>query len=187
MSASQHNITGPYAIIPQQYVETLLVLQGKLKEVIAQWAIGGDLGEALRAVSVNPDVVEILTSKAGVEQIFKSVEEFQPVEPSTQIRQLPRKAVIGGKEYPVYNKSCYLEFCISGIKIEVYGNLQFKINDWDWGDPLEFTPEYTFVVGKKINVVPLAIKYELHTLLGWTDRAEKIAQVLARPKPGIRG
>ncbi len=187
MSDNQTEISGPYAIIPQPYVETLLVLQGKLKEVGAQWAISGDLGEALRAVSVNPGVVEIVTNKVGVEQIFKLVEEFKPGEPSTQIRQLPRRARIGGKEYPVYIKSCYLEFYIRNIKIEVYGNLQFKINDWDWGDPLEFTPEYTFVVGKKINVVPLAIKYELHTLLGWTDRAEKIAQVLARPKPGIRG
>ncbi len=187
MSDNQTKITGPYAIIPEQYVETLLTLHSKLKELDAQWAIGGDLGEALRAVNVNLDAVEIVTNKTGVEQIFKSVAEFRPEKPSIQTQQLLRKAVIGGKEYPVHIRSCYFEFCIHEIKIKVYGNLQFKINDWDWGDPLEFTPEYTFVVGKKINVVPLAIKYELHTLLGWGDRAAKISQVLAKHKPRTRG
>ena len=57
---------------------------------------------------------------------------------------------------------------------KVHGDLQFKVDDWDWGDVLEFDPEYVYVVGAKIAVVPLSVKYELYRSLGWIDRVEKI-------------
>ena len=98
------------------------------------------------------------------------------------MQQLPREATINDKQYPAYVRSHYFEFDLNSIKVKVHGDLQFKISDWDWGDKFEFTPGFVHVVNKKTAVVPLYVKYELYQNLGWTDRAEKIAWVVANLK-----
>lgn len=185
MSASQPGIDGPFAIIPGPYLDVLLILHEKLKNVKDTWAVGGQLGESLRAVRNKPASVEILTSEKGIEHIFQALTEYSPTVPTTKTEKLSRDALIEGKAFPTYLRSLYSEFQVRNIKVRIFGNLQIKINDWDWGDPIEFSPESTIVVGKRINVVPLAIKLELYTLLGWTDRVEKIKKVLARRKPRL--
>ncbi len=81
------------------------------------------------------------------------------------------------KSYPVYIRSYYFDFNINNVKVKVEGDLQFKVGEWDWGDVFDFTPEYVYVVGKKIAVTPLSIASELYRSLGWTDRVEKIREV----------
>lgn len=68
------------------------------------------------------------------------------------------------------------------MKVKVHGDLQFKVDDWDWGDVLEFDPEYVYVVGAKIALVPLSVKSELYQNLGWIDRVEKIKQAISPPR-----
>jgi hypothetical protein len=58
--------------------------------------------------------------------------------------------------------------------------MQYKINDWNWGDKLEFTPEYVNVTGVRIAVVPLEVKQEIYKNLGWTDKLEKIEPKIKR-------
>jgi len=171
------------AVIDQPYVDALLTLHRKLAKQNIEWAVTGELGEALRTVQVKPDCIEIVTSKKGAAQIFLAVQEYSPTGVFFQTHQLPRNAELGGKEYPVYMRSHYFDFVVGGVKVKVYGDLQFKIADWDWGDKLEFTPEYIYVVGLKTAVVPLQVKYEIYQNLGWTDRAEKISQVITRRPP----
>ncbi len=167
-------------IIPQQYINALLTLHKKLDGKSIEWAIGGDLGEELATVRVDPDCVEIWTSKEGAEQIASILEEFQPSRMTFRTQKLSRNANIDGSEYPVYIRSHYYEFNIEAAKVKVHGDLQYRIDHWDWGDKLEFTPEHVNIIGDKIAVVPLQIKYELHQRLGWTDRAEKVQDVIMR-------
>jgi len=171
------------SIIPQKYIDALLALHARLEDKNIGWSISGDLGEELRTINVNPDCIEILTSKEGVEQIWEAMKEFNPTTIAFQTQQLSRNAIVEEKEYPVYVQSHYFDFSIDMTKVKVHGDLQYRIDTWDWGDKLEFTPEYTYLVGKKIAVVPLSLKYELYQMLGWTDRAEKIRQVLERRTP----
>jgi hypothetical protein len=174
-------------IIPQQYVDTLIFLYKKLADKDVEWSVNGDLGEALRAVNVEPDCIELLTSKEGAERILKAVQDLEPTQISLQTRQLARNAVVEEKEYPVYVRSHYFEFNVNGVKVKVQGDLQYRVNDWDWGDTLEFTPEHVNVVGCKIAVVPLQVKHEMYTRLGWMDRAEKIEQVTEKRRPQTPG
>ena len=69
-----------------------------------------------------------------------------------------RNANINGIEYPIQVRSHYFDFFIGCLKVKVQGDMQYKINDWDWGDKLEFTPEYVNVTGVKIAIVPLQVK-----------------------------
>jgi hypothetical protein len=165
-------------IIPQKYVDALLTLQSKLHDKNIKWVVSGDLAERLRLVKVDPDFVEVGTSKDGAEQINQAVQEFKPQKVSVQTKQLSRNAVIGGKEFPVYSRSYCFEFIVKDVTIKVEGDLQFKVGNWDWGDVFDFEPEYVYVTGKKIAVTPLAILYELYQMLGWVDRAEKIAKII---------
>jgi hypothetical protein len=168
-------------IIPQKYVDVLLTLDGKLEGKKIKWIVSGDLSERLRLVKVDPDFIEIVTTKDGAEQINQAVQEFAPQKVCVQTKQLPRNALIGEKEYPVFIKSHYFEFKVKDLAVKVEGDLQFKVGNWDWGDVFDFEPEYVYVTGKKIAVTPLAILYELYQMLGWMDREEKIAQIIKNP------
>lgn len=167
-------------IIPQKYVDTLLTLHEKLDDKKIKWIVSGDLAERLRLVKVDPDCIEIVTSKDGAEQIFQAVQEFKPQKVNVQTRRLQRDAVVGKEKFPVYVRSYYFEFNVKGVNVKVQGDLQFKVGVWDWGDIFDFNPEYVYVTGKKIAVTPLPIQYEFYQTLGWMDRAEKIA-IIKKP------
>jgi len=62
-------------IIEPQYIDALLFLHKRLTKNHVEWAVGGELGEALRTVQVRPDCIEIVTSKKGAAQIFLSMKD----------------------------------------------------------------------------------------------------------------
>jgi hypothetical protein len=171
-------------LIPLKYLDALLLLNSKLEGESFQWAISGKLGEALRTVHVDPDCVEIVTSKEGAKKIFQAVGEYHPQKFKLRTETLARPAVIGEKEYPVRIRSHFFGFDMSSVKVKVYGDLRFKIADWEWGDKLEFEPDYIYVVGQKMAVLPLQLGYYLYRGLGWIDRAEEVRKVLSRKYKG---
>jgi hypothetical protein len=164
-------------IIPKKYIDALLTLHSKLDGKEIKWVVCGDLAERLRLVKVDPDCIEIVTSKDGVEKIFENVQEFNPQPVKFQTQQLTRNAVIAGKEFPVFNRSYYFDFNIKTVTIKVHGDLQFKVGNWEWGEVFDFNPEYVYVTGKKIAVTPLPIQYEFYQMLNWIDKAEKISRI----------
>lgn len=171
--------TKPYStLVPPKFIAVVLKLHEKFENKNIWWALGGDLGEALKSVRVDPDCVEIVTSRFSAGQIHDSVEEFNPGQIEYGVQLLLRNAVVAQIKYPVYIRSYHFEFSINQIKIKVFGDLQFKVNDWEWGDKLEFEPSTVRVVNRVTNLVPLYIKYELYQALGWTDRMEKIGRVV---------
>jgi hypothetical protein len=150
-----------------------------LDNVRAKWAFGGDAGEIMTGVNVNADHLEILTTKAGCDQIWEELSEYQETAPVMIERKLERDADIDGKMLPVLVRSYLAEFRIGGAKLEVHGDEQIKVGDWDWGDPLDFTADYTYIPGGgKAPLVPLALKSELDLGLGWLDRVQLISDAV---------
>ncbi len=168
------------ATIEPVYVNALLELHKRLDQRHVPWVLGGDLGEAFRTIQVNPDCIEILTDKKSAAQIFLTFKDLAPKGIFFQTQRLERNALVEQKEYPVYVRSYYFEFNFCGLKVKVHGDLQFRVGAWEWGDKLEFTPEYLSVAGARTAIVPLHVKYEIYQALGWTDRSEKISRVLKR-------
>ncbi len=173
-------LTGVISIIPHEYVDALLILHDKWDSTGANWIVNGDLAMSLRTVNIEPDCIEILCTKQEAQQLFEASKDFTPHPISFQTKKLAQDAVYEGNKYPVYSRSHYFEFAIKGIPVKVQGDLQFKVNDWEWGDTLEFQPEYVSVVGKKTAVTPLAILHQLYSSLGWTEKAQSIEQVLQK-------
>ena len=151
-----------------------------LKDCQAKWALAGDIGEILNGVNVQPDHLTILTNIEGCEEISKKLERFQ-VEASRQVQtQTKRDAEIEPKPMPINIKSYASTFNLNGQRLNVHGDLRIKVGDWDWGDPLDFEPEYVYVVGVKVPVIPLELKTHLYMGLGWMDRVRKINEAMAR-------
>ncbi len=174
----------PFTVIEKSFIDSLLIIHSKIKNLGVKWAVGGDLGESLRSVDVKPDCVEVLTDKEGAHRIFEAMREYTSSEPHLLDQSLPRNAFIKGQDYPVYIRSHYFEFKIDSVKIKIHGDIQFKVDNWDWGDPVEFDPEYVYIVGAKTPVVPLLVKAELYQNLGWTDRLEKVGTALSFLRAG---
>lgn len=169
----------PYVmLVPPQFVSALLQFHEKLEGKNVQWALSGDLGEAFKSVRVSPDCIEVVTSKEGAEKINGAVAEFAPEPIMYRVQVLPRNAVVQGQEAPIYVRSYNFEFKIGAVAFKIFGDLQFKLNGWDWGDIFEFEPEVVYVVNRRTPVAPLQVKYELYQALGWTDRMEKIRWVI---------
>jgi hypothetical protein len=166
------------AFLTQPLLKAVIMLGGALKDVNAKWAIGGDAGEIIKGVNVKTDYLEILTTKEGCDEISEKVKEYLSLEPATREKKLGKEADVDAKMYPVYVKSHYAELTINKVKVEIYGDQQIKVGEWDWGDPLDFEPDYSYIVGKKVPIVPLRLKSELDLGLGWLDRLELISTAI---------
>jgi hypothetical protein len=166
-------------ILSPRLLKVVVKLGEEFRDIAAKWAIGGDSGELIKGVHVKTDFIEVWTTKEGVDEICDLLQESVTSAPATLERKLPREADVDAKMFPVYVKSYSAELTIDGVKVEVHGDQQIKVGEWDWGDPLDFEPDYSYVVTEKIPIVPLRLKQELDLGLGWLDRLELIATALA--------
>jgi hypothetical protein len=151
-----------------------------LKDVQFKWALGGDAGEVMLGVNVHPDLLEIVTTKDGTEEICRILADCVTSAPAEVEKKLGREADIEAKMLPVYVRSHYAELSVDGVKVEVYGDEQYKVWEWEWGDPLDYNAEVMNVLGTRIPVVPLRLKSELDLGLGWLDRVELISDAVMR-------
>ena len=137
------------SVIDPLYIETLLLMHKKLARKGIEWALGGDFGEALKTVPVQPTCFEVYTTRKGAAQVFLAVQDCSPSGVYFQTHMLNRNAVGDGKEYPVFVRSYFFEFTLNTLKVKVYGDAQYRIGNWAWGGKLEFTPEHVYVAGEK--------------------------------------
>jgi len=147
-----------------------------------KWAIGGDVAEVISGVNVQPDHIAILTTREGCDEITRNLAGYQIEPPLNVEREIERDAKVDLKLHKVRIKSYTARFDIQGSRLDVHGDLQIKVGDWDWGDPLDFEPDYIYVVGVKVPIVPLRMKSEIYTGLGWMDRASKIHEAVKRSR-----
>jgi len=173
------------AYLPAPLLGTVIALGGALKDLKSKWGIWGDAGEIIKGVNVKTDHIEILTTKEGCEEIVTLLAQHVSLPPAEVEKRLPREADVGGQIYPVFVRSHYSELTMKGIRVEVYGDEQIKVGEWDWGDSLDFEPDYSYVVREKIPIVPLRFKEELDIGLGWFDRLELISAAIESGKHHI--
>ncbi len=176
-------LNGVVIVVPQKYVDALLILHDKFESTGVRWIVDGDLAERLRVINVEPESIEIICSREDAMKIFQIFHDFNPKPIVFETQQLLRNAVIEGKEYSVYTRCYFFNFIIIGVNVKVQGDLQYKVGEWEWGEILNFEPEYVNIVGKEIPVTPLNVKSELYRCLGWSDRFEKLESLRLRLSP----
>jgi hypothetical protein len=167
-------------LVKREFLDCLAMLETTLKGVSEFWSLGGDIAENLQGVRVEPDHIEVVTTREGAVKITELLEEYHPTSVEFVEKTLPRDAELEGKGYPVYTKCYHSRLELNGVKVEIYGDLQYKVNDWEWGDKLEFGPIGLYVVDKRLPVTPLEVSSVLYTSLGWTDRAEMVQEAVLK-------
>src|ERR1700690_2750978 len=90
------------SFVDTAYIEALISLQKNLENKHVEWALGGDLAEALETIQVEPDCIEIVTSKEGAQQIYLATEQYDPQQIEFLTIKLDRNAVINGLQEPIY-------------------------------------------------------------------------------------
>ena len=167
-------------ILPLPLLRATEKIGRTLKDMQAKWGFDGDAGEIIKGVNVHTDHLEIITTKAGTEEVCKLLAEYVTTPAGEMEKRLARDADVDAKMLPVYIKSFYAELTVDKVRVEVYGDLQYKVAEWEWGDPIDFIAEYVNVVGTNVPTVPLRLKSELDLGLGWLDRVELISDAVIR-------
>lgn len=169
-------------VLSKPLLDATITIGKTLLDCTNKWAFGGDVAEVISGVNVQANHVSILTTRKGGDEIARKLAMYQNELPRTVERELKREAKVDLKLHKVRIKSYTSRYNIGGSWLDVHGDLQIKVGSWDWGDPLDFEPDYVYVVGVKVPIVPLKMKSELYTGLGWTDRATKIHEAVMRSR-----
>jgi hypothetical protein len=77
-----------------------------------------------------------------------------------------------------------MDLTVHGAEVQVHGEYQMKVGEWEWGDPLEFKAPIVNIVGIRVPVLPIRLSSELYLTLGWSDRVEKISLAIAHAHHG---
>jgi len=153
-------------MITDKHFKALRILVDRLSNKNITWAIVGGTNFALQGVDVKAKDIDILTDKEGAFAIGEALKEFavQPVKYSENER---------------FN--CYHgKFKIEGVDIEVMGEIENKIPVGDlWTETKGFS-EKIFIEykGLRIPVISLKQEYYAYTMMGKTEKAKKIKDVL---------
>jgi len=127
-------------MLSQPVLKAVIKVGTALKDVHAKWAIGGEAGEIMRGVNVHTDLLEIVTTREGTDEICRAMADSVTLAPAVAEQRSERDADVEGKMLPVYFRSYYAELTVGGVKVKVLGDEQIKVGEWDWGDPLDYAP-----------------------------------------------
>lgn len=169
-------------VLSKPLLDATIIIGKALMDCENKWAVGGDVAEVISGVNVQPNHITILSTKDGCEEVARKLFKYQVEPPHDFESELARDAIVDLKPHKVRIKSYTSRFDVEGSQLNVYGNLRIKVGEWDWGDPLDFDPDYVYVLGVKMPIVPLKMKSELYSGLGWTDRAVKIHEAVMRSR-----
>ena len=162
-------------------IKAIIKIGKSMKGVQAKWGIAGDAGEVIGGVNIhNVDRIEIWTTKDGCEEMCRRLSLYVTLRPASTEKKLGRDADVNANILPVFVRCHYAELSVDRVKVEVYGDQQIKVGEWDWGDALDFEPDSISVVGVSVPFVPLMLKSELDLGLGWLDRVQLISDAVMK-------
>lgn len=141
-------------------------IYGRLNNAKIIWAVTGSLGFALHGMPVEVHDIDIQTDKIGaydIENLFKEyVIENVKFSSSEKIR------------------SHFGALMIDDIKVEIMGDIQKRLEDGTWEEPVDLKHHKRAVKIEGMQVPVLSLEYEYHAYLklGRTEKAVMIMEWL---------
>ena len=159
-------------MIEMQYIKTLQRIYARLEDNKVNWVITGSLGMALQGVDVEVHDINIQTDKDGAYEIERRFFEYvvQPVRYSVSERIRSHLGALG----------------IGGIKVEIMGDIQKRLDDRTWEEPVkvELYKCWLEIDGMQIPVLSLEYEYQAYLRLGRNEKAEILRNWLQKSKAG---
>ncbi len=153
-------------MIDSKYTQILNKIYNRLRNTDIVWAVTGSLGFALQGMSVEIHDIDIQTDKAGAYEIERLFKEYV-----VNIVNLSTSEKI---------RSHFGELNIDGIKVEIIGDVQKKLGEDIWEEPVNLI-KYRKVIefeGMKVPVLDLRYEYGAYLKLGRIKKAEMIKNYL---------
>lgn len=150
--------------IDARFVAVLKIITTALDERSVTWALTGSTSFSLQGVPLAPNDIDVQTTEDGA-YVFEELFSEQVVEPVSLSESDSIRSHFGAVE-------------ITGIRVEVMGNLQKRQNDGTWGPPVDVTKHRTTVDLGDIRIPVLSLRYEAEAYkqLGRTKRAALLAE-----------
>ena len=149
-------------MINPTYLNVLHKIYKRLNDADVKWVVTGSLGFALQGIPVEPNDIDIQTDKRGVYEIERHFSEFV----TKRVKFSSMKRI----------RSYFGKLMIDGIKIEIMGDIQKRLEDGSWENPvdLEHYKRVVEVEGMKVPVLSLEYEYQAYLKLGRIDKAEML-------------
>jgi len=144
------------------YLKVIRKINARLNNTSVNWAVTGSLGFALQGVPGEPNDIDIQTDKEGVYEIERRFSEF-----------VTKRVALSSTERI---RSHFGELMIDGIKVEIMGDIQKRLEDGSWENPidLEHHKRVVEVEEMKVPVLSLEYEYQAYMKLGRIDKAEML-------------
>jgi len=153
-------------MIHSSYINVLRRIYTRLNDGTVNWVVTGSLGFALQGVPVEVHDIDIQTDEVGVYEIERRFCEF-----------VIRKVAFSSTERI---RSHFGALMIDGIKVEIMGNIQKRLEDGTWEEPvnLKYHKRVVEVQGMQVPALSLEYEYRAYLRLGRIDKAEMLRKWL---------
>jgi hypothetical protein len=130
------------------------------------WAITGSLGFALQGVKVEVHDIDIQTDRESAYTIQQLFSDYM----TKEVRFSSTDRI----------RSHFGAFEIDGIEVEIMGDIQKKLTDATWEDPINPRDHLVWIEfeGMRIPVLSLPYEYQAYIKLGRFEKAEMLRQYL---------
>jgi hypothetical protein len=151
-----------HTLIPDQLLQALRKIAACLKDSPIDWVVTGSLGMALQGVPVEVHDIDIQTNKNGAYEIESLLMEYM-VEPVRYVESERIRSYLG-------------KLKIDGIQVEIMGDIQKRLKDQTWEEPVMLEPYRFWLVsdGMDVPVFSLAYEYQGYLTLGRTEKAQML-------------
>jgi hypothetical protein len=141
-----------------------------LKDSQINWVVTGSLGMALQGMAIEVHDIDLQTDKDGAYKIERLFSKYvvKPVCFSTSERI---RSHFGALE-------------IDGIKVEIMGDIQKRLDSQTWEEPVKVeNHKYLVEIDEmQIPVLSLDYEYQAYLKLGRNEKAEMLRQWLQKSK-----
>ena len=160
------------AMIPKMYLKVLKLIAGRLAGCPFPWAVTGAFGMALQGLPLEVHDIDLQTGRAGTYEIERRLAEYGV----TPVRYTASERI----------RSHLGRMVIEGIQVEIVGELQKRLGDQGWEEPVDIAPHQTWAeaCGMRIPVLSLEYEHRSYLLMGRVERAELLRTWLQKTKGG---
>ena len=123
------------------------------------WVLTGSLAHAIQGVPVEPHDIDIMTDQRSAYEMERHF-----------AGSVIRRVMFAEAEII---RSHFGALLIDGVKVEIMGDLQKRLEDGTWESPIDLLEHRRFVIreGARIPVLPLEYEYGAYIRLGRHERA----------------
>ena len=155
-------------MVQKPYLAVLQIIYERLRDASVEWVVTGSLGMALQGMRLEVHDIDLQTDEIGAYEIEKRFAKYI-VRPVGHVVSERIRSHFGILE-------------IEGVKVEIMGALQKRLEGRQWEVPVEVTAyrQWVAVRGMRIPVLSLEYEQRAYRELGRVDRVRAIQRWLEK-------